>query len=328
MTPAEGTTKSTSLLPAFFAHRGESFATEAGLCCSMKILGTWLLMACFTVLSFAQIPFLNKKDKDFKIHDPGAVVATLRSGSDVQRSQLATELGIMTPISTNTAAKSNSPCVNFDHVDERQVRLRAGAENEVIIAGSAECDSAYVIAFEKAPKSEWRYLSTVWLAARARPAEVSFAELVQPGVSEIVVHRETTRDGGNAQQENFVVLKLLHDRLVPVLDTVERLELTMPERVENNADNVMQTQQSTFRVMKADLKSGASTRILEKEVLKERKTELTRYRLWSWDPEMERFRSSPHDGSGFAPPAPQPAPPAAAAPPKVLNRKDSPRWRD
>jgi hypothetical protein len=81
------------------------------------------------------------------------------------------------------------------------------------------------------------------------------------------------------RQENFVVLKLLHDRLVPVLDTVERLELTMPDRPENDADNVLQSQQSTFRLLKTEPNSGASMHILEKEVIKERETNLTCYRL-------------------------------------------------
>jgi hypothetical protein len=146
--------------------------------------------------------------------------------------------------------------------------------------------------------------------------EVSFAELVQPGVSEVVVRHETTRDSGSAQQENFVVLKLLHNRLVPVLDTVERYKLVMPNRPENDADNVEQSQQSTFAVVKADANAGPPMRIREKEVLKERKESLTLYRYWSWDPELERFRSTAYDGSKdeqAAPPAKPPAKKAGAA---------------
>jgi hypothetical protein len=268
----------------------------------MKICCTLLLLVCFTAVAFAQVPFLKKKEKESKTYEPDAVANTLRSGSAVQRSQLATELGIITPNFSFPATKSDAPCVNFDHVDKQRVRLRTDAENAVIIASSGECDSIYILVFDKVQKSEWRQLPAVRLAARTQRPEVSFAELIQPGVSEIVVHRETTRNSGNAQQENFVVLKLLHNRLVSVLDTVERLELTMPDRPENNADNVVQSQQSTFSLVQADPKSGASTCILEKEVFKERKTNLTRYRLWSWDPELERFRSSPHDGSGIAQP--------------------------
>jgi len=204
----------------------------------------------------------------------------------VQRSQLATDRGIMTPNFSSPAVKSNAPGDKFDHVDERRVRLRTDAENAVIIAGSGECDSTYIIIFDKVRKSEWRQLPTVRLAARIQRPEVSFAELIQPGVSEIVVHRETTRNSGSARQEHFVVLKLLHDRLVPVLDTVERLELTMPDRPENAADNVVQSEQSTFRLMQTEPNSDASTHILEKEVIKERKTNITCYRLWSWDPEL------------------------------------------
>jgi hypothetical protein len=103
---------------------------------------------------------------------------------------------------------------------------------------------------------------------------------------------------------------LLHNRLVPVLDTVERYKLVMPNRPENDADNVEQSQQSTFIVVKAGVNAGPPVRILEKEALKEKKTSLTLYRYWIWDPELERFRSTAYDGSKdeqATPPAKSPA---------------------
>jgi hypothetical protein len=244
----------------------------------MKIFCTSVLLVYFVAVSFAQVPFLKKKDQDFKTHEPDAVAGTLRSGNPAQRGQLATELDIMAPNFSNPAAKSNAPCVSFDHVDERRVRLRADADNAVIVADSGECDSTYLLVFEKERKSEWRHVQTVRLASHRQPPAVSFAELVQPGISEVMVHRETTHDSGSAQQESFVLLKLLHNRLVPVLDTVERYDLVMPNRPENHADNVEQSQQSTFIVVKGDTNAGPGTRILEKEVLKEKKTSLTLYR--------------------------------------------------
>ncbi len=42
--------------------------------------------------------------------------------------------------------------------------------------------------------------------ATQRP-EVTFAELIQPKVSEILVHHEISRDSGSVQQENFVSLE-------------------------------------------------------------------------------------------------------------------------
>ncbi len=282
--------------------------------CSRSFL-TALLLLSFALPSSAQFPF-GKKDKEFQTHEPDVVAGTLRSGNPTQRSQLATELDIMAPNFSNPAAKSNAPCVSFDRVDERQVRLRADADNAVIVADSGECDSTYLIVFEKEKKSEWRHVQTLRLSAHVQPPEVTFAELVQPGISEIVVHRETTRDSGSAQQENFVVLKLLHNRLVPVLDTVERYDLVMPNRPENDSDNVEQSQQSTFTVVKGDVKVGPGTRILEKEVLKENKTSLTLYRYWSWDPGLERFRSTAYDGSKDEQPAPPKKPPAAKPPAK------------
>ena len=281
--------------------------------CSRSLF-TAVLLLSLALPSSAQFPF-GKKEKEFQAHEPDVAADTLRSSNPTQRSQLATELDIMAPNLSNAAAKSNAPCVSFDHVDERRVRLRADTDNAVIVAESGECDSTYLIVFEKEKKSGWRHVQTVRLSSLVQSPEVSFAELVQPGISEVVVHHETTRDSGSAQQENFVVLKLLHNRLVPVLDTVERYDLVMPNVPENDSDNVEQTQQSTFTVVKGDVKVGPGTRILEKEVLEDNKTSLTQYRYWSWDPGLERFRSTAYDGSKDEQPTPPPKKPATAKPP-------------
>jgi hypothetical protein len=179
----------------------------------------------------------------------------------------------------------------------------------VLLADSTECDSTYIVVFDKAPKSEWRHVQTVRLPSRAQRPEVTFVELIQPGVSEIVVHHETSRDSGSVQQENFVVLKMLHDRMEVVLDTTERSELTLANRSTEETDNLQQTQTSTFELLKAAPKSAAVFRILEKQVLTDNKTTITLYRVWTWDPELERFRSSPIDGVDV-----KPAPPPAKKP--------------
>ena len=266
-----------------------------------RILLVWLLCLAGVLNAQLHLPLIKKdKDKDFKTHDPDQVADTLRSGADQQRSELANELGIMAPNASNLAAKSSAPCTSFNHVEERQVHLRTDADNAVIIAESGECDSTYLIVFDRGHKSEWRHVQTVRLYSRVQHPEISFAELVQPGVSEIVVHRETTRESGANEQENFVVLKLLHDRLVTVLDTVERMEVILPVKPSDDSDNVEQSQQSTFNMVKAAANSGAVMRILEKEVLKEKQASITLYRSWNWDPELERFRSIGSDGSDVA----------------------------
>ena len=263
--------------------------------------------------ALADFPF-KKKPQEFQTHVPAEVADTLRSGTAVKRNDLALELGIFAPNPSNAAAKSNSPCVTFHHVEERPVTLHAGSENVVLLADSSECDSTYIVVFDKAPKSEWRHVQTVRLPSRAQRPEVTFVELIQPGVSEIVVHHETSRDSGSVQQENFVVLKLLHDRMEVVLDTTERSEITLANRSADETDNLQQTQTSTFELLKAAPNSATMFRILEKQVLTDNKLTITRYRVWTWDPELERFRSSPIDGGDVKPVPPSPKKPAAKAP--------------
>jgi hypothetical protein len=266
--------------------------------------------------ALADFPF-KKKPQEFQTHVPAEVAAMLRSGAAVKRNDLALELGIFAPNPSNAAAKSTAPCVTFHHVEERPVTLRAGSENVVLLADSTECDSTYVVIFDKAPKSEWRHVQTVRLPSRAQRPEVTFVELIQPGVSEIVVHHETSRDSGSVQQENFVVLKMLHDRIEVVLDTTERSEITLANRSGTETDNLQQSQVSTFELLKAAPNSAAIYRVFEKQVLTDNKTSITLYRVWTWDPELERFRSSPIDGGDV-----KPAPPPAKKPATALKPGD------
>ena len=282
----------------------------------MKVLCTFVLVMALAAAALADFPF-KKKPQEFQTHVPAEVAAMLRSGTAVQRNDLALELGIFAPNPSNAAAKSTAPCVTFHHVEERPVTLHAGSENVVLLADSTECDSTYIVVFDKAPKLEWRHVQTVRLPSRAQRPEVTFVELIQPGVSEIVVHHETSRDSGSVQQENFVVLKMLHDRIEVVLDTTERSEITLANRSATETDNLQQSQVSTFELLKAAPNSAAIYRVFEKQVLTDNKTSITLYRVWTWDPELERFRSSPIDGGDV-----KPAPPPAKKPATALKPGD------
>ena len=285
----------------------------------MKIRYVILLSFLLCGSLFADFPF-KKKPQEFTTRKPNEVAETLRNGTPVQRNDLALELGMFAPNPSGTGTKSNSPCVNFRHVEERPVTLRTGAENVLLLAESSECDALYLAVFDKAPKSEWRHVQTVRLPSRTQRSEISFAELIQPGVSEILVHHETTLDSGTASQQDFVVLKMLRDRIEVVFDTTERSQITLANRTPDDTDNLQQTQTSTFSLLKAPASSAAVYRILEKEVITDYKTSITRSRVWTWDPELERFRPAPFD-SGDA----RPAPPPAKKPATPTTTKPSPK---
>ena len=99
-------------------------------------------------------------------------------------------------------------------------------------------------------------MQTVRLPSRAQRPEITFAELIQPGVSEILVHHETTRDSGGAQQEDFVVLKMLHDRVAVVLDTTEKSEITLTNGTPSETDNLHTD--ADFDVFRAEVRAELS----------------------------------------------------------------------
>jgi hypothetical protein len=276
----------------------------------MKILGISILMSALSATALSDFPF-KKKPQEFTTHSPSEIAHTLDEGAAAQRSDLARELGIFAPNPSRPGTDSNSPCVNFQRMESRPVALRAGSENVVLLADSSECDSTYIVVFDKAPKSEWRLVQTVRLPSHAQRPEISFAELIQPGVSEILVHKETTRDSGSARQLDFVILKLIGDRVEIVLDATERSKITLVNRTPTEDDNLTQTQTSTFNLLKSPPNSAATYRLLEKEVITDNKTTITRYRIWTWDSELERFRPSPFDGGDVRPVQPRAKKPGA-----------------
>jgi hypothetical protein len=295
----------------------------------MKIFCTSVVLLALATAAFADLPF-KKKQQPFATQSPSYVAHTLDQGTPSQRNDLALQLGILAPNPSKPGTYSNSPCVNFHHLESRpEVVLRAGAENVVLIADSTECDSTYIVVFDRAPKSEWRHVQTVRLPSHAQRPEVTFSELIQPGVSEIVVHHETSRDSGSVQQEDFVVLKMLHDRVEVVLDATERSELTLTNRSAAETDNLQQTQTSTFSLLKSPPNSAAMFRIFEKQVVTDNKTTIIRYRVWTWDPELERFRSSPIDGGDVRPVPPPKKPsdkkPATPQPPAAKPTTPGPK---
>lgn len=282
----------------------------------MRTVYSALVVLSVYVAAWADLPF-KKKPQEFLTREPGQVADTLRNGTTTQRSDLATELGIYAPNPSDGATTSNAPCVDFSHVEEHSGSFRSGAEDVLLLADSSACDSLYLLVFDKAPKSEWRHVQTVRLAARTQRPEVRFVELIQPGVSELLIHRNTTLDSGNAGQEDVLVLKMLHDRMETVLDTTERSDITLANRTPGETDIQQQKQTSTFELLKSTPNSPAQYRLLEKEVITDNKTTIRRFRVWTWDPDLERFRPAPFDGGNVRPAPPPPAKkPAAPATPK------------
>src|ERR1017187_8587386 len=99
----------------------------------MKTFYTSLLVFAFFLPAIAELPlpFKKKPQQEFQTRVPADVAKTLRNGSPAQRNDLAIELGIVAPNPSSGKVNSNSPCVDFTHVEEKPVTLRTGAENEL-----------------------------------------------------------------------------------------------------------------------------------------------------------------------------------------------------
>jgi hypothetical protein len=96
-----------------------------------------------------------------------------------------------------------------------------------------------------------------------------------------------------------------------VLDTTEQSEITLMNHPATDTSIRRQTQSSTFSLLKSPPDSAAQYRLLEKEVITDNQTNVTRFRIWTWNPELERFRPAPFDGTNVRPVPPPPKKDAA-----------------
>ncbi len=183
---------------------------------AMKTLCTLVLALAVATPALADFPF-KKKPQEFTTRRPNEVAETLRSGTPVQRNDLALELGILAPGPSNSITKTRLSLCGFQPHRGASGDASSGIGKLRVARRFSACDSTYVVVFDKAPKSEWRHVQTVRLPTRSQRPAISFAELIQTGVSEILVHHEITSDSGRVTQQNFVILKMLHGRIEVVL---------------------------------------------------------------------------------------------------------------
>jgi hypothetical protein len=222
---------------------------------------------------------------------PDEMKVLLLSGTDSQRAQLSRDLSLRIPRTTRHHAKADISCTNFDSVQSSIVTLEhPGPQAVLFIVASLSCGSAFVVVLEQTSGEGWKRLDTVWLLARNRIPRMDFKSLVQADEQEIIVRNNETDTGTGVEVTDLSIFKLFGSRLDLIFDEPEHASFAEPigdrQIIDQSEDN-----EFTFVRDTSELNAGPSLlAILEKQIIRDNHTKMTRWWQYVWIPELRRFR--------------------------------------
>ncbi len=234
---------------------------------------------------------------------PERIRESLTEGSEKQRKGLVESLRLFLPPGARTGGQQ-LPCMEYKStpgrgatVDLHQVVLKAPGPQTVIVARPQDCEYQFLVVMEQIAPGQWAHRGTVPIFAKHWEPEISFRQLVSAGESEIVVRNRPTDIGTGMLQRNMTIFKLLDGSLRVILDEVEKQTFAIPTTRNGQPANTAQTQESEFWLIDSEPGEQSIKDIVEKQVIRDHETQLVRWRLFLWRPELEVFQAVGTDGN-------------------------------
>ena len=224
---------------------------------------------------------------------PEAIVRVLRNGPEQEKKRMAELLSFRVPRYARVGAPQ-VPCSDFDSIDSQSVTLQLPGPQVVLHAvGQFGCQYDF-LAILQLEATGWTHLGTIPLLSKYRSPKVRFISLVSSAEKDIVVNDNTVDYGTGIFQRDMTVWALVGSRLEIVFDEIENLTFAVGVRKNGEFGNTQQSQHSLFTFVPAEGQDAPGYRdILEKQVLSDHETTLTRWRLFVWRPEFGRFVGIP-----------------------------------
>jgi hypothetical protein len=199
--------------------------------------------------------------------------------------KLATDLELMIPKRTRWGATEDMPCTAFPAVEVIPVKLH-GNKSQVLLNISSDCRYTYLVLLEESKANLWRRVQTVSVAAINRTPVVTFESMVSRDAKEIIVKDYETESGSGVSQANMAILKLLDGKLRVVFDEPTHVVYAVPLKGEGNTE---QSEDSEFSIVKHSGQTSLKD-IIQKQVIQDHQTKITRYWEYEWVPELQKFQ--------------------------------------
>lgn len=234
---------------------------------------------------------------------PNEIRQVLTQGNETQKKALAKQLQLVWPAGTRRG-DGEVPCLDYEPVageappiEMHNVSLQAPETQTVLLARPHGCWYRFIVVLEKDRGGGWRRLGTVPIFDKYEEAEISFQQLIKPGESEILVCNATTDAGTGMWQRNMLILKLFPDDMRVVFDQVQRQVFAIPIVRDGQPANTDQSQESEFWLVNPGPGEQGIKDILERQVVRDHKTMIVRWRIFNWDPGLEVFLGVGTDGN-------------------------------
>jgi hypothetical protein len=229
------------------------------------------------------------------VSTPEQIQSSLLRGSQTEREALSSALHLVIPKESRQGVKADIPCSEFRSVSLAHVTLGSPNSQAVLEAYSWSCQYTYLVVLGSDGKNHWNHIQTIPLSTKDTPPHVSFKSLVSSDAEEMIVQGIETDEGTGISQTNMAIWRFYRDALDVVFDEPTDVTFAIPIDLKTG-ENSEQSEKSEFTFVQPDPAEGypkSLQEILQKQVISDHRTTITRWWLHSWDPGLQKFEKHP-----------------------------------
>jgi len=226
---------------------------------------------------------------------PEQLKYSLLQGSDSQLTELSKNLHLVIPKRSRVGATADIPCTEFDSVEISHISLPEHNSPAVIKAFSSSCQYSYLVVLAQTKSNAWEFVQTIPLWSKNKIPMVSFESLTSSKEQAIVVQNYEADYGSGVSQTSMIIWKPFKGGYQVVFDEPSQVIFSVPID-KKGFENTDQSEDSEFTFVKGVVTRGESANfkyILQKQVIRDHQTIMTRWWRFLWVPEMNRFQKYP-----------------------------------
>ena len=247
-------------------------------------------MRLLFILCFSASTLFAEKNSGATVPEPEKIRrALLKKSSELTdieaKEKLAVDLRLVT--FPESASQHESTCVDFTSVRVTYPALEPGSGYSVLLFRTEHCWEDFVVILRHTTSAAWTHVATYPVFSKYEHARVSFPQLIKQGQDQIMIDRTNIVSGTGFWQYNTTVIRVHQGKAEVILDESQESNLSVPDHKGGNTELL---ERGTFFVVPSDEPANALCDILEKQEISRHNRRIIRWRIFGWDPTMNRFR--------------------------------------
>lgn len=214
---------------------------------------------------------------------PETIKKTFLTGTDQAKEELSEELNLR-------GGQESGTCVWFQSPQVYYPALQSSHDWAVVVLRSEQCWWDFLVILRHTSK-QWQLVSTYPIFGKSGHSPVSFPSLLKQGEQEIMIQRDNLVSGSGEWQYDTVIFRLVNGRPEVIFDETQELNFSIPAETGNTEES----EKGTFFLIPSNDSAIAISDILEEQEIVRHKHRVVRWRIFTWWPEISRFRSQAID---------------------------------